>query len=176
MKCEHEFIAHEGFQVCKFCGIMLRHTDPSVYSYNESAPHPKRRYDRHDRFVRILKGLNGVDTVRDDFMNRILEKNFDHEDPLALREVMANDEVLRRHIGKIASVFYQLGNQFTPLAPEEINRAKRLFSCLPRCSFIITLPYILKCIAREDLMCFCKPLSQNMQKKYDKLCEELSFA
>jgi len=152
---------------------MRRHIDPTVYSYNESAPHPKRRYDRHDRFTRILRGLNGVETVKTEIIDRVLEHKFNHEDPLALRAVLAGDKQLRRSVGKIASIFYQLGNQFTPLSPEEILRAKRLFSHLPRCSFIITLPYILKRIARQDLLVFCKPLSQNMKKKYDALCVEL---
>ena len=170
------YVAYDGFKVCQFCGIMQHLIDPTVYSYNESAPHPKRRYDRHDRFVRILKGLNGVEPISDETMERVLQNKFDVADPTALREVLTKDKVLKRRLGKIASIFYQLGNQYTPLSPDEIERAKRLFSHLPRCSFIITLPYILKCIAREDLMCFCKPLSPNMQKKYDALCEELSCA
>ena len=173
MSCEHSFLNEDGFKICTFCGLMLRHVDPTVYSYNEAAPHPKRRYNRHDRFVRILKGLNGTDTVKETVMVALQKKNFDQSDPVALREVMLRDATLKKHSGKLASVFYQLGNQFTPLAPHELEHAKRLFSHLPRCSFIITLPYVLKLIAREDLMCFCKPLSQNMQKKYDALCEKL---
>ena len=173
MSCDHSFIADDGFRTCKFCGLMVRHVDPAIYSYNESVPQPNRRYNRRDRFVRILRGLNGIDSVAPKIMDLVTAKKFAKDDPNALRSVMLKDAKLRRHIGKIASVFYQLGNQFTPLTPLEIGRAKRIFSGLPRCSFIITLPYILKCIAREDLMCFCKPLSPNMQKKYDALCENL---
>ena len=173
MSCEHAFVTDDGFKICAKCGLMLRHVDPAVYSYNESAPHPKRRYNRHDRFVRILKGLNGVDTVSESIMRELSKHKFNMEDPLDLRRVMLGNPKLKRNMGKIASIFYQLGNQFTPLSPEEIERAKRVFSCLPRCSFIITLPYILKVVGREDLMCFCKPLSPNMQKKYDALCESL---
>ena len=166
-------MTEDGFQTCVKCGLMVRHVDPTVYSYNESAPHPKRRYNRHDRFVRILKSLNGVDTVSAETMETIIKHKFNREDPIALRRVMLNDARLKRSMGKIASIFYQLGNQFTPLSPHEIERAKTVFSRLPRSSFIITLPYVLKVIGREDLMCFCKPLSPNMQKKYDIMCESL---
>lgn len=163
MGCPHTYIVDSGMRVCKNCGFVERkNLDPLIYSYNESAPHPKRRYNRNDRFVRILRGLNGVENVPCEIVSQIPPCTC----PQALRIFMSKRKNLKPYLPKLASVFYQLGNKYAPLSPTEIAAARRVFVGLPRCSFIITVPLVLNCIHRQDLLRFCKPLSKNMEKKY----------
>ena len=154
-------------QVCIECGVTTPHLDTSIFSYSHAPPSHKRSYSRKIRFMRLLQNLQGHQSVCADLMKEIPKHC---ASPVELIQYMKRNSALRRHQNKTPSIWYQLGHRWDPLTPEDFKRAEYVFDMIrEKISYLVLLPYICKKIGRPDLCRFCKPISENMARKYNHL-------
>ena len=165
--CDHSFRFLEGMRVCTKCGVNTWDLDTRVTSFNEGHKHTKRPYCRQKRFLRIFSNLQGNQNVPNDVMERISVRKF--ADPQELSQFIKNDHSLRKYRGKIASIWYLLGNRWPPITQAELMKARAVFNSMTeKVSFLVLIPYTCIMVGREDLLCFCKSVSPNLWRKYSQ--------
>ena len=164
--CEQcEFLSIDGFRVCKFCGESTRELDPRIFTFNHVPPSSRRDYSRKKRFMRLLLNLQGLQYVD----HSVFENLPSFKTPQELAAYLKTQKNLRRHRPKLPSIWYQLGNRWPLFSDKEQLRAAFEFDQIKhKVSYLVLLPYICKKIGRSDVLCFCKPVSESMQKKYEK--------
>ena len=82
----------------------------------------------------------------------------------------------KKIIGKISTIWRQLGHSFEPLNHKMFQAALHEFQNIQeKKSFILLLPYILDKIGRQDLCKFCKKPTQLLQIKYNLYVNETNW-
>ena len=167
MNCQCEVRLIDGMRICIKCGLTEHNLDPSIFSYNHAPPSEKRSYTRKIRFMRLLQNLQGHQFVSSAIMKCIPENI---KSPGHLIKYLKKTPDLRRHQNKAPSIWYQLGHRWNPLSQRDFARAEFEFNkVFEKILYLVLLPYICRKIGRPDLVKFCKPVSENMARKYNHL-------
>ena len=174
--CEHQNkIAENGHMVCVDCGLVLGlNLVTSEVTYNDSINRQfVQVYSRKDRFHRLLCNLRGWQLVPDEIMKAC---DVGAVTVAELKKHMFSCKRLKKHMGKIPTIWRQLGHLFEPPSPRDFKNALFEFDNYKgKMSFVLLLPYILEIIKRVDLCKFCKKPSQLLQKKYNLYTNETSW-
>ena len=165
--CEHQNkVLESGHCICVDCGLTLGiHLDSCEVTYKDSINRQfVQVYSRKDRFHRLLCNLRGWQIVPHNIM-KSCDRSF--RTVFELKKHIFSCKTLKKHIGKISTIWRQLGHQFEPPSSRDFQRALYEFDNYKgKMSFVLLLPLILQKIGREDLCKFCKQPSQLLQKKY----------
>ena len=159
----------DGFLICTECGVSCQQLDVKVFSYNHAPPVARRDYSRKARFMRLFMNLQGHQAVPENVLEK-LPKHF--TDPQDLAAYLKQHSELRKYRPKLPSIWYQLGHTWMPFSERETQMARFEFDKVrEKVSYLVLLPVILKRVGREDMLCFCKPISANMKRKYAFILE-----
>ena len=163
-KCTHAYLDDDGVRICTNCGLTDIPLNPEIQSFNANYRQKTIKYTRQGRFERLLKNLRGWQTVGCDIVAACVHC----ETILTLRTFLNSNANMRSYIGKIPSIWRNLGHRFEPMSELDIKRAIWEFNCImEKKSFLVLLPYIIKKIGRADLLEFCKMPTIAIQKKYN---------
>ena len=172
--CDHQ-IEQDGFFVCTECGSCKVCLKTSEMTYEDSQTRVEKViYSRKDRFHRLLCNLRGWQVVKCDAMKKI-DNEFKGTTVNELKIYLLKHN--KKIIGKIATIWRQLGKKLCPPSHRDFKRALYEFEQIgnEKKSFILVLPYILDKIGRQDLCRFCKLPTQILQKKYNLYVNEESW-
>jgi len=175
--CEHwKTHIEEGFSTCICCGqVIERVLETSEMTFADSQNRTVQQvYSRNDRFHRLLANIRGWQTIKVPEMQEIA--SYGHFETVGeLREALIENGN-KKNLNKIATVWRQLGNKFTPPSQTDFLRAADEFRKIRgKTSYILLVPYILEKIGRADLCRFCKKPTRLLQKKYQYFVNESNW-
>ena len=174
--CTHKNkIEQDGMFICTDCGISNVSLNTSEMTYHDSQNRVEKLvYSRKDRFYRLMCNLRGWQLIDNDIMKKI-DNEFEGTTVKELKKYLLKNN--KKVIGKIATIWRQLGNTFNPPTHSDFKKALYEFEIVgtEKKSFILLLPHILEKIGRRDLCRFCKKPTQILQRKYNLYVNEESW-